>query len=237
MLSLRHLTSSPRVQKAFGLTAAYYLRLVWNTTRITYEPADAYERIPKDMPIIAAMWHGQHLLMPFINRNKYRSKVLISRHRDGEVNAIAAENLGVETIRGSGSHSADFSKKGGVLAFNAIVAALKDGYNVALTADVPKVARVAGLGIVKIAQMSGRPIYPIAIATHRRYELDNWDRTAINLPFGRGAAVAVAPIHVPADADAATLELARRAVEEGLNAATSRAYEIADGSAGGRPRG
>ena len=77
----------------------------------------------------------------------------------------------------------------------------------------------------------------MAIATSRRIVLDNWDRTAINLPFGRGAGVAGSPIHVPADADDATLELARRAVEESLNATTARAYEIADGSGGGRARG
>ena len=49
--------------------------------------------------------------------------------------------------------------------------------------------------------------------------------------------MAGAPIHVPRDADDATLELARRAVEEALNAATGRAYEIADGAAGGDARG
>jgi lysophospholipid acyltransferase (LPLAT)-like uncharacterized protein len=102
---------------------------------------------------------------------------------------------------------------------------------------VPKVSRVAGLGIVKIAQLSGRPIYPIAIATRRRIQLDNWDRTAINLPFGRGAGVAGAPIHVPRDADEATLELARRAVEEALNAATSRVYEMLEGTGDGDARG
>ena len=75
-----------------------------------------------------------------------------------------------------------------------------------MTADVPKVSRVAGLGIVKIAQMSGRPIYPVAMATRRRIVLDNWDRTTVNLPFGRGAGVAGAPIYVPRDADDATLE-------------------------------
>ena len=106
-----------------------------------------------------------------------------------------------------------------------------------MTADVPKVSRVAGLGIVKLAQMSGRPIYPVAIATSRRIVLDNWDRTAINLPFGRGAVVAGAPIHVPHDADDATLELARRAVEEALNAATARAYELVDGTAEVTARG
>ena len=43
-----------------------------------------------------------------------RAKVLISRHRDGEINAVAAERLGIGTIRGSGTHGPDFAKKGGV---------------------------------------------------------------------------------------------------------------------------
>jgi len=237
MLSMRQLARAHWVQRASGLAAAHYLRLVWHTTRFRIEPADAYERIPQHAPIILAMWHGQHFLVPFVKPEGQRAKVLISRHRDGEINAVAAERLGIETIRGSGSHGSDFSKKGGVFAFNALVRALKEGYNVAMTADVPKVARRAGLGIVKIAQLSGRPIYPVAIATRRRIVLDNWDRTTINLPFGRGGGVAGAPIHVPADADAATLELARCAVEEALNAATVRAYELADGTGGGSPRG
>ena len=89
--------------------------------------------------------------------------------------------------------------------------ALEQGYNVALTADVPKVARVAGLGVVKLAQHSGRPIY----AGGDRHaaaviELDNWDRSAINLPFGRIAVAASEPIYVPRDADSAALEAARQ---------------------------
>ena len=211
------------------MAAAHFLRLVWKTTRFNIEPADAYERIPKHAPIILAFWHGQHFLMPFVKPKGMRAKVLISRHRDGEINAVAAERLGIETVRGSGTHGTDFTKKGGVFGFNALVRALKEGVNVAMTADVPKVSRVAGLGIVKLAQVSGRPIYPVAIATRRRIVLDNWDRTTVNMPFGRGVGVAGAPIYVPGDADAATLELARRAVEEALNAATLRAYEIADG--------
>jgi len=109
-----------------------------------------------------------------------------------------------------------------------MLAALEQGYNVALTADVPKIARVAGLGIVKLASASGRPIYPIAIATRRRIELDNWDRTAINLPFGRGAGVTGAPLRVAPNADGEALEAARRTLEASLNAATERAYAIAD---------
>jgi lysophospholipid acyltransferase (LPLAT)-like uncharacterized protein len=180
------------------------------------------------MPVILAMWHGQHFMAPFIKKKGYRAKTLISRHRDGEMNAVAAEWLGVETIRGSGDHGREFHRKGGVGAYRQMLQALEEGYNVALTADVPKVSRVAGGGIVRLARDSGRPIYPIAIASSRRIELDNWDRSAINLPFSRMAGVVGDPVRVHADATDEDLEEARRAVEERLNAATARAYALVD---------
>jgi lysophospholipid acyltransferase (LPLAT)-like uncharacterized protein len=230
---MKRFVGSRPVQMTVGVMAAEYLRLVWKTTRFTIEPEDIYDHIARDAPVIIAMWHGQHFLMPFIRRAEHRVKVLVSRHRDGELNAIAAERLGVGTIRGSGSFGGGFVGKGGVGAFREMLTALEDGYIVALTADVPKVARVAGLGIVKLASASGRPIYPIAIATSRRAELRNWDRTAINLPFGSGGRVAGEPIRVPTDADDAALEAARRALEVSLEAATERAYAIADRRQGG----
>ncbi|MCX7312246.1 MAG: lysophospholipid acyltransferase family protein [Alphaproteobacteria bacterium] len=237
MLSLRRLTSSYRMQRVIGAVAAEYLRFVWLTTRVTVEPPGAIERIAAQVPIILAMWHGQHFLTPFLRPKNVSATVLISRHRDGEMNAAAVEWLGNDTIRGSGSHGPDIGRKGGLFAFNASVRALEEGHSVVLTADVPKVARVAGLGIVKIAQMSGRPIYPVAVTTRRRIVLQNWDRSTVNLPFSRGAVVAGGAIHVPRDADDETLELARRAVEEELNAANTRACEIADGTAEGESRG
>ena len=238
-ISLRRLTSTPWVQKSIGVAAAEYLRFVWNTTRFALEPPDIYETIVKELPVIIAMWHGQHFLVPFIKQSSenFRAKVLISRHRDGEINAIAAERLGIGTIRGSGDHGSEFNRKGGVSAFKEMLTALEEGYNVALTADVPKVSRVCGLGIVKLASHSGRMILPIAIATHRRIDLNSWDRCALNLPFGYGARVVGEPIRVPGDADDAKLESARRAVEASLNAATKRAYEIADGNRGGSAGG
>jgi lysophospholipid acyltransferase (LPLAT)-like uncharacterized protein len=228
MPSLKRIVYSPAFQEAIGTLAAAYLRLVWRTNRVTIEPPDIYDTV--DLPAIIAMWHGQHFMAPFIKRDaqRHRAKVLISRHRDGEINARAAEKLGVESIRGSGAHNGEFHRKGGAVAFTEMLNALKEDYSVALTADVPKISRVAGLGVVKLAQHSGRPIYPIAIASSRRIELDNWDHSAVNLPFGHIAMVAGAPITVARDADEAALKSARQDVENELNRITARAYAIVD---------
>ena len=227
MLSFRRLARSPAVQRVIGILVAEYLRLVWWTSRLILEPGDFYESIEPKLPVIVAMWHGQHFMVPFLSRG-HRVKVLISRHRDGEINAHAARRLGVIPIRGSGDHGRRFNVKGGVGAFKNMLTALNQGYTVALTADVPKVARVAGRGIVMLGRASGRPIIPAAVATSRRIMLNNWDASAINLPFSRFAIVLGAPVEVPAAADDAALEHYRTAVERGLAEATRRAYEIVD---------
>ncbi len=227
MRVLKRLARSRPVQTMVGIAAAEYLRLVWLTSRTVLEPADIYQRMEPNLPVIIAMWHGQHLMVPFIRRN-HAAKVLISRHRDGEINAIAAERLGVGTIRGSGDASGRFDLKGGVGAFQVMRATLEEGCSVALTADVPKVARVVGTGILKLAQFSGRAILPAAITTSRRKVLTNWDRTTINFPFSRLAMVAGEIVRVPPDADDATLERCRAALAASLNRATARAYELAD---------
>jgi lysophospholipid acyltransferase (LPLAT)-like uncharacterized protein len=222
---LRNVLRSSWLQRALGLLAAEYLRLVWLTNKFSYDPPDVHDQVEPRMPAIFAFWHGQHFLTPFIKtKDSYRAKVLISMHRDGEFNAIAAERLGIGIIRGSGDHGSAFHRKGGVGAFKEMVRALAENYNVAMTADVPKRSRIAGLGVIMLARESGRPIMPFAMATSRFIRLKNWDRTTINLPFGRGALVGIEDVIVPADADAATMEMLRLQLEANLNEATRRAY-------------
>ncbi|HEY8337318.1 MAG TPA: lysophospholipid acyltransferase family protein [Tardiphaga sp.] len=227
---LRNALRSSWVQRAAGFVAAEFLRLVWKTNTFTLDPPNVYDIVEPEMPVILAFWHGQHFMTPFIRRKNYQGKVLISRHRDGEFNALAAERLGIGTVRGSGDHGGAFHRKGGVGAFKEMVRVLEQGINMALTADVPKRSRVAGLGIIMLARESGRPIMPFAMATSRFIQLKNWDRTTINLPFGRGVLIGGEPISVPADADAATMETLRLRLEATLNDATRRAY-----AAVGRP--
>ena len=220
-------------QRGIGFLAAEYLKFVWRTNRFTLDPPGLYERVEPQLPAIFAFWHGQHFMTPFIKtKDSHVAKVLVSLHPDGEYNAIAAERLGIGTIRGSGDHGSGFHRKGGISAYREMVRALEENYNVALTADVPKRSRVVGLGIIMLARESGRPIMPFAMATSRFIRLKNWDRTTINLPFGRGALVGIEEINVPKDADAATMERLRLRLEAYLNEATRRAYAMV-----GRPEG
>ncbi|MBS7539651.1 lysophospholipid acyltransferase family protein [Ancylobacter lacus] len=232
----RRLRTSPTVRTLLGRSMAGYLRLVWRSSRVVMEPANLYDLADAQLPMILTFWHGQHFLTPFLVKPYHRAKVMISRSPDADVNAIAAEALGIGTVRGSGAAGRDFRVKGGFNATLEMIRALEEGCNVAMTADVPKISRVAGLGVVTIAKHSGRPIYPVAIATSNRILARSWDRAAIHLPFGRAAVVAGDGVRVPADADAAALEAARAELQRQLDTITARAEALVGRSAP-RPSG
>lgn len=235
-MNRKKIVRHPLVLNALGSLIALYIRTIKHTTRWTLEPADLHDSAADDRPFIIAMWHGQHLIAPCAWPKGWRGSALVARHADGEINAIALEKLGWGTVRGSGAAGArrtgaGVSRRGGVQALLALMRTLEEGSSVAMTADVPKIAGTAGPGIVKLAAMSGRPIYALGIATRRGIHLNSWDSATIALPFGRGAVVLSEKLVVPADASEEDLEDARKEVTRRLDRAHQRAYELA----GGRP--
>jgi len=228
---LKDVGNAPRIQKLLGRAMAGYFTFVRRTSRLRRDPPNFDDVIHRHAPAIIAMWHGQHFMMPFAAPEGLDVRVLISRHRDGEINAIAAERLGLGLVRASGGHTpADSLRKGGARGFRELLRALRAGATVALTADVPKRAKITGEGIVLLARHSGRPILPVAFATSRRITLDSWDKAALNLPFSRAGLVIGDPIIVPPDAE--DTDHWREKVTEGLNRTTDRAYGLAEGRDG-----
>lgn len=231
---LKTLGRSRPVQETAGFLASSYLRLVRATTRFVQEPPGFIEAIGPELPVIAAMWHGQHFMIHYAWPERARVAALISRHRDGEINAVILRRFGVAAIRGSGGETTGTRRRGGAAALMSMARALDDGQTIVMTADVPKVARRAGRGIVTLARLSGRPIYPIAVVTRRRFDFSSWDRASLGKPFGTGAMVLGDPIHVAREADDAALEAARLAVEIGLNDVHRRAYSLVGAEDPGR---
>lgn len=227
-LMLKKIGRHPVTLKMIGSFLAGYLKFVKVTNRFVIDPPDVYETIPDKLPVIIAMWHGQHFMTPFAKPASMPASVMISRSADGEINAIAARKLGLGLIRASGAQKArQITKRGGMRGFIEAMRVLKNGESVAMTADVPKgPARVSGIGIVQLAKHSGCPVLPVAVATSRSIELNSWDRASVNLPFGRASVAVGELIYVDAEATDEELEAKRLAVQEGLNETTKRAYHL-----------
>ncbi len=223
----RRLQQSEFFLDAVGKLAARHIRMVQATSSMIREPADADSFFEKLNPMIVAMWHGQFLLLPLLKPKTVPVHNMVARHTDGEMIARALLHFDMGLIRGAGAGESG-KDRGGAGALRAALKLLKSNVTVAMTTDVPPgPARVAGMGIVTLARMSGRPIVPVAIATNRFITLPTWSRFTINLPFSNLAMAAGEPIHVPRDADESTMEEFRQKVEAAMNAATARAYELA----------
>jgi hypothetical protein len=221
----------PAAQATITGLVVNYLRFVNATSSsIVYDPSDPYVLHASLAPVIFTMWHGQHFMLPFLRKYDLDVRVLISKHHDGELNARIAEKFGVGTIRGSTAREPSrMFEKGSLGGFREMKTALDEGAFVCMTADISKLApRRAGLGVVALAKVSGRPIVPVAYATSRRIDFTSWDRSTLNLPFSRAACAVGDIVEVPADADERMLEQKRQSVEDALNEATRRAHTIVD---------
>ncbi len=223
---------SPGVQKFVGRSIGRYIKLVMRTSRFDYDPEDYYACLDESRPAILTMWHGQQLLAPSFIRPTDDMRGLVSRHRDGGIQAYIVEYFGGRLVRGSGhigqgaGQARDIARKGGVGAMMGMLRALEEGATIFQTADVPKRARHAGLGIVTLARNSQRPILPIAFASKRRVQLNSWDKATIHLPFNRGTAVIGEPITVPEGTLRTDMEPYRQRIEDGLNNVQARAEEM-----------
>ena len=101
-------------EEAAGFALANYLRLVRRLNRFVVEPAPLEQSLGAQHPAVVAMWHGQHLMIPFARApNMTRACAMVSRHRDAGLQAIALRRLNVEPIRGSGARGDKVREKGG----------------------------------------------------------------------------------------------------------------------------
>jgi lysophospholipid acyltransferase (LPLAT)-like uncharacterized protein len=209
----RRIMRSDIVRRTVCWLISLYVRLVFATSRWTIEGAEAPARLHDEgRPFILAFWHGRLLMMPMAWRRDVPIHMLISGHRDGRIIADAVGHFGIASIVGS-------SSRGGGAALRLMVKTLRSGACVGITPDGPRgPAMRASEGIVVTARLAQVPIIPLTYATRRRRVMRSWDCFHLPFPFTSGIHLWGAPIAVPADADAMTLERYRNLVEERLNA-------------------
>ncbi len=210
---------------------ARYIRFVWRSNRITFEPENLQDILEQQHPLILAVWHGQFILSPLLRPENIDARVLVARHGDAQLIGQVMEQLGAGIILGAGAGHKKVDK-GGKAALMAALKALKNDISVVLTADVPPgPARQVGLGVIMMAKLSGKPIIPVAIATRRYKSAKSWSRFTINMPFTHQAVVMGERLVIPKSARGAVLEAYRLGLEQDMTRITERAYQLAGANA------
>jgi lysophospholipid acyltransferase (LPLAT)-like uncharacterized protein len=181
----------------------------------------ALERAPSFIPVY---WHQHQLLCvkPLLEMRGAGVKLgfLISPSVDGEIGALLVRKLGAEVIRGSSSHT-------GARALRDYYQALAhDGISPAITPDGPRGPPWKFKpGAILLAQMSQRPMIPLAYAASRAWMI-KWDRFVIPKPLARVAIVIGAPVYVAKGLDAEGLSRLQSAMEDNLRALYREASDL-----------
>ena len=171
--------------------------------------------------LVPCYWHQHQLYCgKYLVEQRARGLTvgwLISPSVDGELGAMMVRRFGGAVIRGSSTHT-------GARALRDYYQALtKDNISPVITPDGPRGPRFRFKpGALLLAQMSGRPILPMAYAASRAW-LIKWDKFVIPAPFSRIAIAIGPPCYVPRVTDAATLERLQGQMEQELK----RLYEVA----------
>ena len=199
---------------------AVALRALALTLRIRREEAPVAPLWAAHAPIIYAVWHGRILLLPRLYGRR-GSHTLASRSRDGELVARWISRFGLVPVRGS-------STRGGGEALRQLARVLRQRGEVVVVPDGPTGPReVLKVGVIALARLSGAPIVPTAFGASREWRLRSWDEFRIPKPFARCVVRFGEPIRIPAGADRAALEAARKDVEAALRSLTWQVDEEA----------
>lgn len=177
------------VLTALTVLIAYYIRLVYATSRITVIcDSDASRYMESEENAIFCFWHGRLLMVPCVRPKKRVMHVLVSHHNDGEIITRVVRNLGVDSVRGS-------SSQGGREALRNMVRILEAGNNIGITPDGPRgPAEEAVQGAAQLAKISGKVLIPVTYSASRCKRMKSWDRFMVPYPFTKLTYMIGAPI-------------------------------------------
>ena len=154
------------------------LRLLGMTWRVRLHGHEALlARHAGTSPVVFTLWHGQ--MLPLLWGHPFRTGVLISEHKDGEIIARIVAMLGMFGVRGS-------SSRGGTRALLEAAQVVRRGTDMAFTPDGPRGPRHSfAPGALILAHRAEAPIVTITGHVDRKWQLSSWDGFEIPKPFAR----------------------------------------------------
>lgn len=207
---MKALLRSDAVQAFLGWVLGTYLRVILTTVRWRHENVACVEPVlAGESGAIALFWHGRIPLCLATAPQwwRKRTRAFVSPSADGEFIAQALAMAGFPAFRVSSAKTGDSAKaRQAVAAIREAVTWVAGGGALVITPDGPRGPNeIIAPGALQIARRSGQPVFLMGIAANPAVQADTWDKVMFAWPFGRGAVVWDGPLHVPADADAATI--------------------------------
>jgi lysophospholipid acyltransferase (LPLAT)-like uncharacterized protein len=211
-----------------GAAGAALLGGLLRTTRLTVINGESLAAAERSAgAAVVALWHGDLLAPTYAYRNRDYA-TMASRSGDGEYIARMLHHWGYRVARGS-------SSRGGDAALRELTRLVRQGHTAALTADGPRGPRHRlKHGVLRLAQLTGAPVVPVASAADRAWRLKSWDRFTLPRPFSRVCVVFGAAVPIPRDSTPASIEADAARLEDML-AELGRAAEAAVRDADGTP--
>lgn len=182
---IKYFSSFRLIQTLISLIGSIYVLTVYKTSKVNLKNRKKIENLlERKESFIYSFWHDQLLMCPLTWQSNSSIKVLISKHRDGDIIAQLISNLGFEAIRGS-SHKTNKNKnKGGLLSARKMIKSLKNGISIGISPDGPKGPRhKVSEGILSISRLSKSVILPVGIGFKKKWVLNTWDKFIIPKPF------------------------------------------------------
>jgi lysophospholipid acyltransferase (LPLAT)-like uncharacterized protein len=196
--------------------ASGIIRLWWRTCRVVRIDGEEHltAALAKAPSLVPCYWHQHQLFCARYLLGRPAPGLtpgwLISPSVDGELGAMMVTRAGARAIRGSSSHTGARALR------DYYVALVKDNISPVVTPDGPKGPRFKFKpGAILLAQMSGRPMLPMAYAASRAW-LIKWDKFVIPVPFARISIAIGKPRYVARVLDAAGIETLQREMEQEL---------------------
>ena len=182
---IKYFSSFRLIQTLISLIGSIYVLTVYKTSKVNLKNRKKIENLlERNESFIYSFWHDQLLMCPLTWQSNSSIKVLISKHRDGDIIAQLISNLGFEAIRGSTHKTNKIKNKGGLLSARKMIKSLKNGISIGISPDGPKGPRhKVSEGILSISRLSKSVILPVGIGFKKKWVLNTWDKFIIPKPF------------------------------------------------------
>ena len=182
---IKYFSSFRLIQTLISLIGSIYVLTVYKTSKVNLKNRKKIENLlERNESFIYSFWHDQLLMCPLTWQSNSNIKVLISKHRDGDIIAQLISNLGFEAIRGSTHKTNKIKNKGGLLSARKMIKSLKNGISIGISPDGPKGPRhKVSEGILSISRLSKSVILPVGIGFKKKWVLNTWDKFIIPKPF------------------------------------------------------